>query len=60
MATINIVAKSGVKMAVSTGARFSMTLFLASTSHAAPTTAPAAPDGMHPGENLVDRLGTIG
>jgi len=36
---------SGVNSLVSTGAMFSMTLFLASTSHAATTTAPAAPHG---------------
>ena len=37
--------KSGVKRSVSTGAMFSMTLCLASTSHAAMTTAPTAPQG---------------
>ena len=39
-------ANSGVKIAVSTGARFSMMLFFASTSHAAIITPAAAPDGM--------------
>ncbi len=37
--------KSGVKRRVSTGAMFSITLCLASTSQAATTTAPAAPHG---------------
>ncbi len=36
---------SGVKRSVSTGAMFSTTLCLASTSHAAMTTAPATPQG---------------
>ena len=38
-------ANSGVKIAASTGARFSMTPFFASTSHAATMTAAAAPEG---------------
>ena len=38
-------AKRGVKRRVSTGAMFSITLCLASTSHEATTTAPAAPQG---------------
>ena len=38
-------AKSGVKRRVSTGAMFSMTLCLASTSHEATTTAARAPQG---------------
>ena len=42
----SMVAKSGVKMRVSTGAMFSMTLCFASTSHEATRTAPAAPHGM--------------
>jgi hypothetical protein len=37
--------KSGVKISVSTGAMFSMTLCFASTSHAAMSTAPTAPQG---------------
>ena len=38
-------AKSGVKRRVSTGAMFSITLCLASTSQEATRTAPAAPHG---------------
>ena len=41
--------KSGVKSQVSTGAMFSMTLCLCSTSHAPMITAPIAPHGItHP------------
>ena len=38
--------KSGVNSRVSTGAMFSTTLCLASTSHEATMTAPIAPQGM--------------
>ena len=40
-----VAAKSGVKTRVSTGAMFSMTLCLASTSHADTMTAAMAPHG---------------
>ena len=39
----SMAATIGVNSRVSTGAMFSMTLCLASTSHEAPTTAPSAP-----------------
>ena len=38
-------ANNGVKTLVRTGAMFSITLCLASTSHATTTTAPTAPQG---------------
>ena len=43
--TSSTAVKSGVKRRVSTGAMFSITLCLASTSHEATMTAPAAPHG---------------
>ena len=48
-------AKRGVKRRVSTGAMFSITLCLASTSQEATRTAPAAPHGKQP--RLDERLG---
>ena len=44
-AAASITANSGVKSIVSTGAMFSTTRCFDSTSQAATTTAPAAPDG---------------
>ena len=44
--TISKTVKKGVKSRVSTGAMFSITLCLASTSHEATRTAPAAPHGI--------------
>ena len=44
-ARVSITANSGVKSIVSTGAMFSTTCCLDSTSHAATITAPAAPAG---------------
>ncbi len=46
VASTSITAKSGVKIIVRTGAMFSTTCCFDSTSHAATTTAPAAPDGI--------------
>ncbi len=43
--TSSTIAKSGVKRRVSTGAMFSITLCLASTSQEAIRTAPVAPHG---------------